>query len=91
MNGDPLYVAIDVGAGFGAKIGLFSSPTNQFGEDLLPREEFADNIDDFVAGSWRRSSSWCDSLAGGSTKRGRLGSLRPVCSAPTAVICSRPT
>jgi len=49
MNGEPMYVAIDVGAGFGAKIGLFSSPANQFGEDLLPREEFADNIDDFVA------------------------------------------
>jgi len=49
MNGEPMYVAIDVGAGFGAKIGLFSSPANQFGEDLLPREEFADNIDDLVA------------------------------------------
>ena len=49
MNGEPLYVAIDVGAGFGAKIGLFSNPANQFGEDLLPREEFADDIDQFVA------------------------------------------
>lgn len=49
MNGEPLYVAIDVGAGFGAKIGLFSSPANQIGEDLLPREEFADNFDDFSA------------------------------------------
>ena len=49
MNGDPLYVAIDVGAGLGAKIGLFTGPLNQFGDGILPREEFADEFDDFVA------------------------------------------
>lgn len=50
MNADPLYVAIDIGAGQGAKIGLFSSPLSQFGEGMLPREEFADDFDTLVAG-----------------------------------------
>ncbi len=49
MNGDPMYVAVDVGAGLGAKIGLFTGPLTQIGESVLPREEFADDFDDFVA------------------------------------------
>lgn len=49
MNSDPMYVAVDVGAGLGAKIGLFNGPLTQIGEGILPREEFADNFDDFVA------------------------------------------
>ena len=48
MSVDPLYVAIDVGAGLGAKIGLFTGPLTQFGDGILPREEFADDFDDFV-------------------------------------------
>lgn len=50
MNADPLYVAIDIGAGLGAKIGLFSSPLSQFGDEMLPREQFADDFDTLVAG-----------------------------------------
>ena len=49
MNLDPMYVAVDVGAGLGAKIGLFTGPLTQVGESVLPREEFADDFDDFVA------------------------------------------
>jgi hypothetical protein len=49
MNADPFYVAIDIGAGLGAKVGLFSGPLTQFGDGILPREEFADDFDNFVA------------------------------------------
>jgi len=49
MNSDPIYIAVDVGAGLGAKIGLFNGPLIQVGEGILAREEFADNFDDFVA------------------------------------------
>ena len=49
MNLDPMYVAVDVGAGLGAKIGLFTGLLTQVGEGVLPREEFADDFEDFVA------------------------------------------
>lgn len=49
MNADPMYIAVDVGAGLGAKIGLFTGPLTQVGESVLPREEFADDFEDFVA------------------------------------------
>src|SRR5688500_16168780 len=42
------YIAIDIGAGVGAKIGLFTDPHHHVGESLLRADEFADKIDDLV-------------------------------------------
>jgi predicted NBD/HSP70 family sugar kinase len=49
MSGEPLYIAIDLGAGLGAKIGLFRDAQNQFDETILPSEKFTDDFDKFVA------------------------------------------
>ena len=45
---DDFLIAIDIGAGLGAKIGLFTDPHNQFGELLLRADDFGENIDQLV-------------------------------------------
>jgi hypothetical protein len=49
MDKDDFCVAIDVGAGLGVKIGLFTDPYNQTDGGLVRREGFEDDFDDFVA------------------------------------------
>ncbi len=44
----PWYVAIDIGAGVGAKIGLFNSSLVQIADGVLAREDFGDSFDVFV-------------------------------------------
>src|SRR3954471_9712573 len=44
------YIAIDIGAGLGAKIGLFTDPHAQIGSaSLLRADEFGDDVDTLVA------------------------------------------
>ena len=45
---DEFYVAIDIGAGLGAKIGLFTNPHTQFGETLLRADQFGEGADTLV-------------------------------------------
>jgi hypothetical protein len=49
MVTDPYYIAIDVGAGLGVKIGLFAGPFTQIGTDLLRRDRFDSDYPRFVA------------------------------------------
>ena len=49
MTTDRFSIAIDIGAGLGVKIGLFSDPQNQFGDALLPREEFEASFEGLTA------------------------------------------
>jgi hypothetical protein len=49
MLTDRFSIAIDIGAGLGVKIGLFADPQNQFGDALLPREEFEDSFESLTA------------------------------------------
>lgn len=42
------YIAIDIGAGLGAKIGIFTDAHHQVGESLLRADEFGDNVDQLV-------------------------------------------
>jgi sugar (pentulose or hexulose) kinase len=49
MVADPYYIAIDVGAGLGVKIGLFAAPFTQIGTDLLRRDRFDGDYPQFVA------------------------------------------
>ena len=65
MNADPLYIAIDVGAGLGAKIGLFSSPLNQFGEGILRVRSLPTTSRISWRGCWNESSKCCGKAAGG--------------------------
>lgn len=39
------YVAIDIGAGLGAKLGLFANPHEQIAEDVLEADKFGDSIE----------------------------------------------
>jgi hypothetical protein len=48
MGAEQLYVAIDVGAGLGAKIGLFTDPYTQLAGGLLLRDQFQDDFSKFV-------------------------------------------
>ncbi len=48
MDKDQFYIAIDVGAGRGVKMGLFANSNSPIGVSLLRRDEFHDNFDDFV-------------------------------------------
>ena len=48
MNRDQFCIAIDLGAGLGAKLGLFASSNNQIGAALLKREEFGEDFECFV-------------------------------------------
>lgn len=43
------YVAVDLGAGLGAKLGLFTTSSNQFGAALFRREEFGESFEHFAA------------------------------------------
>jgi hypothetical protein len=45
---DQIMIAIDIGAGLGAKIGLFVDPDRQIGGELLRRDEFGDDFEQFV-------------------------------------------
>jgi hypothetical protein len=45
------YIAMDIGAGLGVKIGLFSDPHTQLGETLFSCHEYQNDYDAFVAGS----------------------------------------
>ena len=42
------YIGIDIGAGLGAKIGLFADPHHQMCEELLTVEDFGGDIDVMV-------------------------------------------
>jgi hypothetical protein len=44
----PFCIAIDIGAGLGVKMGLFSDPHHQIDDGLLRGEEFDNNFDDFA-------------------------------------------
>jgi hypothetical protein len=46
---DQFCIGIDIGAGRGAKIGLFADPHNQIDAELLSREAFGDDFEPFVA------------------------------------------
>ena len=48
MSKDTFRIAIDVGAGLGVKVGLFTDPYTQVGNGLLRRDSFRDDFDDFV-------------------------------------------
>ena len=48
MSKDEFCLAIDIGAGLGVKVGLFADPYNQIGGELLRREAFQDDFDQFV-------------------------------------------
>jgi hypothetical protein len=48
MDLDRFLIAIDIGAGLGAKIGLFADPHRQLAADLLRREEFGRDFEQFV-------------------------------------------
>ena len=43
MNGNGYYAGVDLGAGSGAKIGLFSDVHTMAGETLLPAEKYGDS------------------------------------------------
>ena len=47
-------IALDVGAGFGVKMGLFADPHNQIDDGLLRREEYEDDFDCFVGSLLQR-------------------------------------
>ncbi len=44
----PYYIAIDIGAGMGAKIGVFTDPHHQLGEQLLQVDDFGDSFERIV-------------------------------------------
>jgi len=44
-----LCLGIDIGAGLGVKMGLFTEPHNQIDDELLRRDECADDFESFVA------------------------------------------
>lgn len=48
MDADRFCIAIDLGAGLGAKIGLFADAHREIGAGLLRREEFEEDFDHFV-------------------------------------------
>ena len=48
MDKDGFFLAVDLGAGLGAKVGLFTTAHHQFGADLLHREKFAENFESFT-------------------------------------------
>ncbi len=48
MNGKDFYIAIDIGAGLGIKLGLFTDPLHQIDGRVLHRNQFEDNIDSFL-------------------------------------------
>src|SRR5437762_1381894 len=48
MTDNDFYIAIDIGAGLGAKLGLFIDPHTQVGENVLRADEFGDDIDSLV-------------------------------------------
>jgi len=50
MANDPLYLAIDVGAGVGAKIALFDETRQQRAETLFPVHAYGPSFDSFVDG-----------------------------------------
>jgi hypothetical protein len=65
MDEERFVIAIDIGAGLGAKIALFADPNHQIGGGLLRREEFHDDynrfvtrlletIDELLRDNWRR-------------------------------------
>ena len=45
---DPFYIAIDVGAGLGVKIGLFANQSKQIDDDLLRTDEYEPEFESFV-------------------------------------------
>jgi hypothetical protein len=49
MDGERSFLAIDIGAGLGAKMGLFTGPFNQTVAGLLRREDFGEGFEGFVA------------------------------------------
>ena len=48
MNGDDYVIAIDIGAGLGAKVGLFVNPHTQIADGLLHLDEFGSGVDALV-------------------------------------------
>jgi hypothetical protein len=50
MAKDPFYIAIDLGAGLGAKMGLFAGPHQQFASHLFGRDDFHEDFDGFCEG-----------------------------------------
>jgi hypothetical protein len=42
-------IAVDIGAGFGVKLGVFEGRNNQIAESVVPREEFEDDFERLVA------------------------------------------
>ncbi len=48
MDKGGFLLAIDLGAGLGAKVGLFTTAHHQLGADLLHREKFADSFESFT-------------------------------------------
>ena len=48
-----VLVAIDIGAGRGARLGLFTDPDSAMAASILPRERFGDSVDEFVGGLLR--------------------------------------
>jgi hypothetical protein len=65
-------IAIDIGAGLGAKIGLFADPHHQLGAELLRRDEFGDDFEQFVENLLARM----DQLL--RTNRRRIGQVRAI-------------
>jgi hypothetical protein len=47
-DADRLFIAIDLGAGLGAKLGLFSEGPREIATGLLRREQFAEDFEPFV-------------------------------------------
>jgi len=45
----PFYIAIDIGAGMGVKLGLFADRHRQIDDDLLRSEEYEPDFESFVA------------------------------------------
>lgn len=49
MGNEAVCIAVDIGAGLGAKIGVFTEPYHPISNGLLRREEFREDFDLFVA------------------------------------------
>jgi len=45
---DNFYIAIDIGAGLGVKLGLFADPHRQLADGLVRADEFGEDFDSFV-------------------------------------------
>jgi hypothetical protein len=45
---DPFYIAIDIGAGLGVKMGLFANQQTQIDDDLLRSDEYRPDFESFV-------------------------------------------